>query len=220
VTGRYFPEVFDVPDIEGAKRIILTYEGPGADTETRWAAETPYVMELLQTALRLNSDMTVLDYGCGLGRMSKAMIETSGCSVIGVDISPSMRALAADYVGSERFVAVSPSLLDRMVRSGLRVSAAISVWVLQHCANPQDDIDRVSRSLAPAAGFFVLNMRVRAVPVIDETGRMIWGRDEFDVAQRLREAFHVTAEGEPDRFRTPNMADAGAVWMSLQAKAV
>jgi hypothetical protein len=67
VTGRYFPEVFDVPDIEGAQRIILTYEGPGVDTETRWAAETPYVMELPQTALRLNSDMTVLDHGCGIG---------------------------------------------------------------------------------------------------------------------------------------------------------
>jgi hypothetical protein len=61
VTGRYFPEVFDVPDVEGAKRIILTYEGPSADTETRWAVETPYVMELLQNALRLRPDMIVLD---------------------------------------------------------------------------------------------------------------------------------------------------------------
>jgi cyclopropane fatty-acyl-phospholipid synthase-like methyltransferase len=220
VPVRYFPEVFDVPDVEGAKRIILTYEGPGADTEIRWARETPYVMELLQNAVSLRPDMIMLDYGCGIGRMAKAMIEASGCSVIGVDISPSMRALAADYVGSERFAAVSPTLLDRMVRSGLRVSAAISVWVLQHCQNPEDDIDRVSRSLAPAGNFFVLNMRVRAIPVIDESGQMKWGKDEFDVAQRLRDTFHVTAEGEPDRSRTPNMADAGAVWMSLQAKAV
>jgi len=147
--------------------------------------------------------------------MAKAMIETSGCSVIGVDISLSMRVLAAEYGDSERFVAVSPSLLDMMVRSGLRVSAAISVGVLQHCQNPEDDIDRVSRSLAPAGEFFVLNMRVRAIPVIYETGQMQWGRDEFDIAQRLRDTFRVTAEGEPDRSRTPNMADAGAVWMSL-----
>jgi SAM-dependent methyltransferase len=220
VTLRYFPEVFDVPDVERAKDIILTYEGPGADTETRWTVETPYVMELVQAALSLRSDMIVLDYGCGIGRLAKTMIETSGCSVIGIDISPSMRALAAAYVGSERFVAVSPSLLDSMVRCGLRVNAAISVWVLQHCQNPEDDIDRVSRSLAPAGNFFVLNMHVRAIPVIDEAGNMHWGADEFDVAQRLRETFHVTAEGEPDRSRTPNMADAGAVWLSLQAKAV
>jgi hypothetical protein len=47
MTARYYPEIFrGVVDEDDAKRIILTNEGPGADTATRWAVETPYVLEL------------------------------------------------------------------------------------------------------------------------------------------------------------------------------
>ena len=41
----YYPQIFDVADEQRARNIILTPEGPDADTETRWAGETPYVME-------------------------------------------------------------------------------------------------------------------------------------------------------------------------------
>jgi cyclopropane fatty-acyl-phospholipid synthase-like methyltransferase len=85
MTAEYFPAVFDVADMQRAKEIILTQEGPGADTETRWAEETPYVLELIREAFELQSEMVVLDYGCGIGRMARAMIEATGCSVIGVD---------------------------------------------------------------------------------------------------------------------------------------
>jgi cyclopropane fatty-acyl-phospholipid synthase-like methyltransferase len=56
----------------------------------------------------------VLDYGCGIGRLAKAMIDASGCSVVGLDTSPEMRKLADDYVGSDRFIAVSPSQFDAL----------------------------------------------------------------------------------------------------------
>lgn len=74
----------------------------------------------------------------------------SGCSVIGVDASANMRNLAHDYVGSDRFIAVSP--------------------------------------------------------------------DGVAVAMLLRSEFHVAAEGEPEKLRVPNMADAGAYWMSLRPR--
>lgn len=217
---QYYPNIFNVADEYSAKDIILTNEGPGADTETRWAKETPYVLKLISEAIKLQPDMLVLDYGCGLGRMAKVMIETTGCSVIGVDISPNMRALAVDYVQSDRFVAVSPGQLDILIAAGLRVHAGIAVWVLQHCFAPAEDIARIRSSLGTDAKFFVLNMPKRAIPVItDKTGHpseFEWVSDGVDVSALLRLAFRITSEGEVNEPSVPNMADAGAFYMNLQ----
>ena len=87
---RYFPEVYNVVDENSARQIILTNDGEGADTATRWAAETPYLIELFQSTLNLRSDTLLLDYGCGIGRVSKAIIDAFGCSVIGLDASANM----------------------------------------------------------------------------------------------------------------------------------
>lgn len=219
--ARYFPEIFDVADARAAKDIILTDEGPGADPDTRWALETPYVMELLGAGMQLAPDTLVLDYGCGIGRMAKAMIAASGCSVLGLDISPSMRRLAVDYVASDRFLAVSPAQFDTLVQGGLRVDAAISIWVLQHCFVPAHDIARIANGLRRAGRFFVLNMPKRAIPVAldaDEGGSFIWASDNLDIAADLRAAFALCAEGVPDTARVPNMADVGAYWMHLETK--
>jgi SAM-dependent methyltransferase len=220
MAARYHPEIFDVASVSHAKSIILTNEGPGDETETRWQVETPYVLELVNCAVGLRPEMLVLDYGCGIGRMAKAMIDASGCAVIGVDISATMRALATDYVGSDRFVVVSPVQFDTLVRAGLRVDAAIAVWVLQHCFAPATDIARIAGSLAPGGGMFVLNMPRRCVPAVRDgtspDNGFIWAADGIDVAMLLRMAFRPEAEGALDPSRTPKMAEAGAFWMSLR----
>jgi SAM-dependent methyltransferase len=219
---RYYPEIFAVPDMRRAKEIILTNEGAGADSHTRWALETPYVVELMREAFSLRSDMVVLDYGCGIGRLAKAMIDASGCSVVGLDTSPEMRKLADDYVGSDRFIAVSPSQFDALVMTGLRVHAAIAVWVLQHCLVPADDIKRIHRGLVRDGNCFILNMPKRAIPVVRagtaNENEFFWASDGVEVAMLLRTEFEVVAEGEPDKSRVPNMADAGAYWMSLRSR--
>jgi len=222
MTMQYYPRIFDVADIDRAKRIILTNEGPGADTETRWTRETPYVMELIRNAFSLRPGMLVLDYGCGVGRLAKAMIEASGCTVIGVDISANMRKLAGDYVASDRFITVSPDQFDVMVGAGLRVHAAISVWVLQHCLVPADDIERIRGSLITGGHCFVLNMPKRAIPAVrdkaTENGRFLWATDNIDVGELLHAAFDVESDGIPDASRTPNMATSGAFWMNLRRR--
>ena len=215
----YHPDIFNVTDQQSAKEIILTQEGLGADTEARWIKETPYLLRLIGEAIQLRPDMLVLDYGCGIGRMSKAMIEATGCSVLGVDISPSMRILAADYVRSDRFLIVSPGQFDTLVAAGLRVHAAIAVWVLQHCFAPAEDIARIHRALGAGGSLFVLNMSKRAVPVLFDDAKQQagfgWASDGIDIAALLRAKFRVTSEGEPTDPSVPNMAEAGAFWMSL-----
>ena len=217
VGERYFPEIFDTPSVKQAKEIILTNEG-GADSETRWQTETPYVIELILRAFTLGSDMVVLDYGCGIGRMAKAMIDASGCSVIGVDISQPMRRLASDYVASDRFMVVSPNQYDMMVHAGLRVHVAIAVWVLQHCLKPAEDIARIRRGLVPSGEVFVLNMPRRAVPKLHGGNKFSFAPDEVDIAALLRAEFRVQAEGAPDQSQIKNMAEAGAYWMSLRQR--
>ena len=88
----YDASVFDVATIEAAKRIILTPEN--STTQERWAAETPYLTDLITKHIVLDRDTTVLDYGCGVGRMAKALIDRARCKVVGADFSASMRALA------------------------------------------------------------------------------------------------------------------------------
>ena len=88
----YDASVFDVATIEAAKRIILTPEN--STTQERWAAETPYLTDLITKHIVLDRDTTVLDYGCGVGRMAKALIDRARCKVVAADFSASMRALA------------------------------------------------------------------------------------------------------------------------------
>lgn len=216
----YYPEVFEARGIEHAKSIILTQEGEGADTETRWAIETPYVMQLISHAIDLRPDMVVLDYGCGIGRLAKAMIDASGCSVIGIDISPEMLTLANDYVASDRFIPLSPSQFEVLVGTGLRADAFISVWVLQHCFAPADDIGRICSGLRRGGEGFVMNMRKRAVPAVEDEAAPIdknftWAADDIDVEKLLRDRFIVTDEGSPDLKSVPNTADCGAFWLHL-----
>jgi SAM-dependent methyltransferase len=219
---RYYPEVFDAKSLDAAKNIILTNEGEGADTETRWALETPYITALTREHLQPTHASVVIDYGCGIGRISKELIEQTDCLVVGVDISPEMRAMALEYVSSDRFIAVSPTQLDSLVSAGLRADSAIAIWVLQHCFSPSDEVERMKRALRGGGKLLVLNMYVRAVPAVieavaEDQPKFLWANDAVDVAALLRAEFSVVGLGEPDQRQVPNMADAGAYWMCLRA---
>lgn len=185
----YDPAIFNVTDLSKAMQIILTPEG--STTERRWQVETPYLAGLIAQSIEITPGMIVLDYGCGIGRMAKELIERYHCSVVGVDISPSMRALAVTYVKSDRFFACPPVMLDTLIERGVRFDAAISIWVLQHCLRPADDIRSLRRALKPDAGLFIVNNDNRAIPVTE--GR--WANDGINIKQMLSEEFTLQREG-------------------------
>jgi len=190
-TLTYLPQVFDVLNMQSAREVILTHEG-ATSADERWETETPYVADLIESSLSVTSDTTLIDYGCGIGRLAKELITRHGCRVIGVDISVNMRALAVDYVRSDRFFSCSPDMLDGLVERGFTADAAFSVWVLQHCFRPGDDVARIHRSLAPGAGLFVLNNIHRAVPTNEG-----WVNDGVDIKALLGGHFTLTDEGVP-----------------------
>jgi ubiquinone/menaquinone biosynthesis C-methylase UbiE len=179
----YAESVFRARSLADARHIILTPSG-GQSTDERWQRETPYVVELVAARLHLTSGSTVLDYGCGIGRVAKGLIERTGCSVVGVDISPEMRTMAKTYVASPRFAVHSPEAFRFLVKDGLRVDAAISIWVLQHVADPRAMLGDIAGALKVGGRFFLLNDHVRHVPT-----NKGWLNDGIDQRQAVAERF-------------------------------
>src|SRR4029078_10223740 len=151
----YNPAVFNVNDIPQAMSIIMTPEG--STTADRWEKETPYLADLIAEHLNITRASLLLDYGCGIGRMSHELIKRHNCRIVGVDISPSMRALSVVYTRTDRFMSCSHEMLEGLVARGLRFDAALAVWVLQHCAVPAQDIARICAALKPGGELYTVN---------------------------------------------------------------
>ncbi|MBI3874019.1 MAG: tetratricopeptide repeat protein [Arcobacter sp.] len=160
----YNPRIFETKTIDDAKRIILTPEC-GMDTNERWEKETNFLSQDICAFLKdLDKNSVVVDYGCGIGRVSRELIQKIGCKVIGVDISASMRDMAKEYVNNTNFEAISPALFRERILDGLKVDGIISIWVLQHSLDPISDVALLKASLKLDGLFYVLNNKISAVP--------------------------------------------------------
>lgn len=178
----YDPNIFNVDGIDRAKRVILNPDGVSTPEE-RWVAETEYLLRHIAAWMPLKN-ASVLDWGCGIGRLAKPLIEQHGCTVLGVDISPSMRNLAIDYVKSPNFLSCDPSAMPTLLKLGMQFDVALAVWSLQHVPDPAADIEMIKNSLKPGGRLFVLNADVRFVPV-SENGKFDWASDDKNVWQML-----------------------------------
>jgi 2-polyprenyl-3-methyl-5-hydroxy-6-metoxy-1,4-benzoquinol methylase len=196
----YYPNVFnDVFDLDYAKRLTVTREG-SLTPEVRWDVETKFTIGTLLDSVPLDGSSNVLDYGCGVGRLSKALIDRTNCSVVGVDLSANMRALAMKYVADSHFSVCSSDMLRA---SGKQFDCAIAAWVLQHCLYPNMDIDLIVKMLKPKAYLLVLATRARKIPIqapADST--LCWLDDGLDVEQLLLKDFDVVQQGT---FDTPEL---------------
>lgn len=208
----YNPTVFKVNDLAAAMQIILTPED--SSTEARWKSETPYLADLIGRWLEITPQSVLLDYGCGIGRIAKELIARHGCRVIGVDISPSMRALAPVYVESDRFFACAPAMLDGLIERGVIFDGALSIWVLQHCVTPAEDIARIRRALRPEGRLFVLNNVNRAVPTLERG----WLNDRIDLRAELAREFALLGEGAPAREHTTPAVAQGSFWAAFRRR--
>lgn len=202
VTAIYNPAVFTVRNLDDAKRIILT-RAPDMSTEDRWVLETPYLVRLIRQHIHLTEKSVVLDFGCGVGRIAKQLIAETGCIVIGADISPSMRGLASNYVGTDRFCAVPPEMLETL---GVKFDAAIAIWALQHCLLLEKDLEK----LAGIPSIFVVGGKTRFIPVRNAAGD--WMNDGKDVRGLMKEKFTETDGGELEAAFTGSVYAEESYW--------
>jgi len=105
----------------------------GIPMEERWKVETPLFADaiLKQHFSRqvgpAKTHPIVLDYGCGVGRLSKEILTKSQYALVtGVDASTEMMSEAKIYVANERFNTCSPEDLTD------KYDLAYCVYVLQH----------------------------------------------------------------------------------------
>jgi 2-polyprenyl-3-methyl-5-hydroxy-6-metoxy-1,4-benzoquinol methylase len=190
----YYPEVFNnVADLEHAKRLTVSREGD-LTSETRWDIETKFTIDLLFSFVTLDETFLVLDYGCGVGRLSKPLIKQFDCAVVGVDMSAKMRSLATQYVDQPCFEPCSPDGLR--IPSIMEFDCAIAAWVLQHCAAPSMDIELIASVIKPKAHLLVLGTLVRKIPIrtlADST--LCWMDDGLDVQELTLKHFDLIEQG-------------------------
>jgi SAM-dependent methyltransferase len=178
--AKYEPRIFIQPTLDDAKQIILMPE-QGLTTEQRWELET----EWLRPKLKFDEGL-VIDYGCGVGRLSK-VIEPN--YVLGIDISPTMRAQAPDYVQKPGFAVTHPFFLEEMVKAGLRANGAVAVWALQHCLDLKYDLQLLYEALLPGAKFYCVDqLNRRYVPATVNDGKeFTWVNDGVSIDQTLHD---------------------------------
>lgn len=193
---------FDVRSIPDAMSIILTPED--STTEHRWSHETPYLTDLIVHNLNLEARHKVLDFGCGIGRLSKGLIKLAGCSVIGVDTSVSMRSLAPAYVLDKRFLACAPEMLPMVAKADF----AIAVWALQHVPDLQGAIEMLHKHLVSFGKLLVVNSIHRCLPTQGGT----WSDDGQDIRELLCARFSEAAFGSLDPDKTTPKTSKVAFW--------
>ena len=85
----------------------------GFTMQQRWDAETPVFASAIVQKLNEIHGSKILDYGCGVGRLAKAVLEESSkdnlnTKVVGLDASADMLKEAVTYVKDNNFSSVLP----------------------------------------------------------------------------------------------------------------
>lgn len=177
----YLHQAFDAMDLQHAKDIVL-----GRKDEATFDAETHWLIDRIMDSVPMNEVHTVLDFGCGMGRVSRVLSQRTSCSVIGVDPSDSMRQLAQHYVASDRFRAVPAYLQPGSI------DLCVACLVLQHVENPHCAIRNIALNLKDDGMLVVVNEHGRLVPVgITDSRHVIWHDDGADVFAMLRDYFDL-----------------------------
>lgn len=162
----YNSKFFDPKDLDDAKRIVL---GHGfTETDRKWKVETFWNQQLFKKRNFLNQDSIVLDWGVGIGRLSKMMIETFDCQVIGVDISRKMLSYAAEYVNNDKFRYYT---VDEFINTDFVFTNATATWAIQHSITPDEDLQLIKSRLIDTGVLFVLD---EVHPVLPTTGEYPW----------------------------------------------
>jgi ubiquinone/menaquinone biosynthesis C-methylase UbiE len=157
---KYNFDFFDPDSIEHAKKIILTDES----IPNQWETETKWTMKFFHQSNLFNKNSVVLDWGCGIGRLAKPIIEEFDCKVIGVDFQPNMLKYATEYVNHPNFTAMSNEEFSQLPEDYF--TAGIAIWALQHTIDTKNIIKNIRRKLKFNSKFCVFETNGKAWPIV------------------------------------------------------
>jgi len=175
----YLKEAFNPVTFEHAKNIVLT---PDSQNSNKFEQETEFLIDVIQHQNLITSNSMVLDFGCGMGRVSKELINRLNCDVVGVDISERMRIFASLYITNPKKFQTSDIIETNLF------DMCLSILVLQHSENPELEIRKIYDGLKENGILVLVNEKHRLIPVgVDPQGYVIWyddGVDVFDIVER------------------------------------
>jgi ubiquinone/menaquinone biosynthesis C-methylase UbiE len=157
--ARYNPKFFEADSIDHAKKIIL-FDDTIPD---QWETETKWTMNFFREKNLFNEKSIVLDWGCGIGRLAKPIIEEFNCKVVGVDFQSSMLKYATEYVNHSNFTAINNEEFYKLPDDYFTVG--IAVWAFQHCTNIEPIIKNAQRTLKNNSKLCIFDANIKAIPV-------------------------------------------------------
>lgn len=220
ITLPYAPEAFNKMNMDEAKGIILTPDHDQS-VEDRWGLETPYLNGLIKRNFNLTNQV-VVDYGCGIGRMSRGVVRMyNDAKVIGIDISPTMRAYSELYVDHPNFMVTTPEMFDFQLSLGLKADLVLSIWALQHMPFLDKEVDRINKTLKPGGYIFLVDEPIRYIPAKGNTNHPTgfhWLDDGFSVKDYLLKHFELVKEEKLDKIYVTEPTSKRVSW-SIYRKA-
>jgi SAM-dependent methyltransferase len=180
---KYLYETFIPASMQHAKDIVLT---PDPANPNKFEDETNQLVNIIANENIISDQKVVLDFGCGMGRVSKQLIERFKCEVIGLDMSIDMLKLATMYVAdSNKFVTCSS-----FIRKGV-IDVCLAAYVLQHVEHPVKEIETIADAMRKDGYFILLNeAEGRLVPGdVRSDNSVIWFNDDFNVFKEVEKHF-------------------------------
>lgn len=161
-------------------------------------------------AVTLRGDERVVDVGCGDGRVTAALADRlPRGSVLGVDPSPRMLAVARTRVGARTNLAVVPGRAEQLAEAGVAAGSAdlvVSFNALHWASDPAAALAQVARAVRP--GGAVLLLQVCAGPGPGAGGRPSLEATAMAVAHG---AWHAALGALAAPFWHPEPATPGAL---------
>ena len=187
--------MFEPNNLEEAKGHVVG-DCNGIPTKLRWENETPYMVKIITDEINKRGSKTVLDYGCGAGRIAKGVVEQNrGVKLIGMDKSDQMLKIAKDYVLSERFIPIKIGTTQPE-----KVDFAYAIYVLQHIH--AIDLRETLAFLAMSSdSLFVVNSICRMAVTLDGRG---FHEDGINMINEVRRFFPKINWGIPFQYIAEN----------------